>query len=949
MRTRSVLTGLVFVILALCLLQFSQTPLYAQGDPSDCTVAFDKTATPTTVDAGGITEITLSLQSVGDCSAINTPVDVILVIDRSGSMSGQRIVDAKDAAKSFVQQMNMAADQVGIVSFSSTGFGILHQQLTQDGIAAQAQINGIFADGMTNVEEGLALAEAELLSQRHIAGNAPVIVVLSDGYHNETSTDSLLGVADRIKQRGFRIISIGLGSGADEYQLRGIASSYDDYFYAPDSGQLAAIYQSIVSLVRTAGHNMTVTDTLSNRVTLLDGTFQGPVAPAVVGNTIVWQIASVPLTGLTLSYLVAMTDEPGTWPTNDLATADYVDSNGNPANFVFPVPNVTVRPVCGPLDLLYSSPEWMCQGVDTAVNLFGGGFFNPNVTIGARQLAIQAFSEFEIQTTAPGDLPLGVHDIAVTNQCNTSSVLPSAFTVYTAEPSVLDVRPREGYTDVPADVAVCSPDTLPPGTLAYIDVPGGTVALENQFQSSPYCVVGTIPVGPPDDAWKGLRTIRLETPCGVTSDDRNGTFRILPADLNDDLWGMGEEIWADPGVVAFLAEDIKLGAIVHRRGGKAPVPVTVRFYEGDPATDGILIGDGRINLLSPGIPAPGSNVNLADVVSGTSTSATGWMPSRGEGRYEIYAVIDPDNEVEEDIEDNNILSRTVVVAPPLPPEEDAVAPRVDALAVGTGTDADVTLVQNVALHAESTDFAQLNTQPSGVSQMLLVEYRFNEAANIWEPVQASDWMSFTTPGATVAEDINWMLTPVGGLRFMQAWTVDRVGNVSRFPYQRWFNYIRPCETVARNGSRVYNQDLQVGDILEVQVRPCQGDPDLYVWPPNHQTGQAPPYVSNQYHGATEYISFTATTAGVYQVQVYAYSTTSFDLHMEVQQGAGAATSLRTARSVSNESDKPQPSDPPVPIGSVPRVQPGSPPLVPDTVGSEPEEQVQRVFLPMTTK
>src|SRR5690606_17051928 len=135
-------------------------------------------------------------------------------------------------------------DQVGVASFSSTNAGRLDQELTQNAGPAEQAIRNLYASGMTNIQEGLELAETELNSPRH-GDNAPVIVILSDGYHNETTPGELLATAGRIKRSGIRIISIGLGSGVDEDQLRGIASSDDDYYYAPGSGDLAGIYQSI--------------------------------------------------------------------------------------------------------------------------------------------------------------------------------------------------------------------------------------------------------------------------------------------------------------------------------------------------------------------------------------------------------------------------------------------------------------------------------------------------------------------------------------------------------------------------------------------------------------------------------------------------------------------------------------------------------------------------------
>lgn len=95
-------------------------------------VTYDKTAAPNEVDAGGVVTVSLWVQATGNCSAKNSPVDVLLVLDRSGHMSGQSMTDAKLAAISFVNQMDLTVDQVGVTSFASTNAGKLDHALSQN-------------------------------------------------------------------------------------------------------------------------------------------------------------------------------------------------------------------------------------------------------------------------------------------------------------------------------------------------------------------------------------------------------------------------------------------------------------------------------------------------------------------------------------------------------------------------------------------------------------------------------------------------------------------------------------------------------------------------------------------------------------------------------------------------------------------------------------------------
>ena len=144
-------------------------------DAQDCRLVVDKSASPTTVDAGGVVEVTLTVRSDGLCTSNSSPIDVMLVLDRSGSMSGTPMQDAQNAAKNFVGQMNLGVDQVGIASFE--GAASLDQPLTQNRAQVDSAIDRLYADGMTDIAAGLIVAESELQSSRHRTGSVPVIAL----------------------------------------------------------------------------------------------------------------------------------------------------------------------------------------------------------------------------------------------------------------------------------------------------------------------------------------------------------------------------------------------------------------------------------------------------------------------------------------------------------------------------------------------------------------------------------------------------------------------------------------------------------------------------------------------------------------------------------------------------------------------------------------------------
>ncbi|MGB0385737.1 MAG: hypothetical protein ACPGWR_13030 [Ardenticatenaceae bacterium] len=443
-----------------------------------------------------------------------------------------------------------------------------------------------------------------------------------------------------------------------------------------------------------------------------------------------------------------------------------------------------------------------------------------------------------------------------------------AHALSTQPPQILSMRPLEGYNYVPSEVTICGAGFTADSTLS-IQVLTDTIALQNQAPYGESCLVGTIPAGLP----AGEHAIIVQAPDGQDS----GGYRIVDQALNDDLWAQAGELWEYPAYGAREQERIAIGLVLHRRGGRSPLAnVTVRFYEGDPQSpDALLIGDGTIPFISPQL-SPNQRIN------GFSTSAVLWVPSQGAAEYAIYAVIDPDNSVTEEIESNNVVSRTIEV---LPSDDmvDMVAPTVDEFSIDH-TDVVTTVSESdVTLTVHSSDLAQKGVSPRGVSHMQLLAFRFNESALVWSPVYATDWITFT-------ESLTWTLHPGAGLHFLQAWSSDGAGNISLVAKQKAVNYAPACAPIAEGGKHLFRQEVEAGETLRVEVAPCLGDADLYIWPPDWQEGQAP-LVSQGAANISEALLITNTIAGTYQIEVHGYTSAQYTIQIEREP---TATMSRTA-------------------------------------------------------
>nr|MDA3875035.1 VWA domain-containing protein [Kiritimatiellia bacterium] len=169
------------------------------------------------------------------CPTANQPLDVMMVIDTSGSMSGDRMVNARLAAMQFLGRL-APQDRAGVVRF--TGAATLSKPLTFDHAAAIDTVAGFGAGGSTSIDNGISVGAQELLINGRVDSQW-VILLLSDGGSNYGAA---MNASQSAQASGVRIISIGLGSGTDENLMSDVASSRADYFFAEESEDLQPIY-----------------------------------------------------------------------------------------------------------------------------------------------------------------------------------------------------------------------------------------------------------------------------------------------------------------------------------------------------------------------------------------------------------------------------------------------------------------------------------------------------------------------------------------------------------------------------------------------------------------------------------------------------------------------------------------------------------------------------------
>ncbi|MDC0712121.1 VWA domain-containing protein [Stigmatella sp. ncwal1] len=171
------------------------------------------------------------------------PVNVALVIDRSGSMRGQKLEDAKRAARTFINRVS-AEDRVALVHYG-TDVTVFPSTLATSEAREQMHVfvNAIEDSGSTHISGGLEAAAQQL---RDITGQFRVsrIILLSDGQPTAglTREEQLTGLARTLRSQGMAVSALGVGEDFNENLMQGIADQGGGFSGFLRSDQLAEVF-----------------------------------------------------------------------------------------------------------------------------------------------------------------------------------------------------------------------------------------------------------------------------------------------------------------------------------------------------------------------------------------------------------------------------------------------------------------------------------------------------------------------------------------------------------------------------------------------------------------------------------------------------------------------------------------------------------------------------------
>ena len=163
----------------------------------------------------------------GEPNAARTPVNVALVIDRSGSMSGQRIAQAREAAIMAIDRLN-ENDIASVVIFDDKIDVLVPAQKVTDKRLFIDRIGQVMARGQTAIYGGVREGASEVRKFKD-ARRLNRVVLLSDGLANvgPRSPAEFAVLGRELLQEDISVSTIGLGHGYNEDLMLQLARASD--------------------------------------------------------------------------------------------------------------------------------------------------------------------------------------------------------------------------------------------------------------------------------------------------------------------------------------------------------------------------------------------------------------------------------------------------------------------------------------------------------------------------------------------------------------------------------------------------------------------------------------------------------------------------------------------------------------------------------------------------
>ncbi|MBI3189170.1 MAG: VWA domain-containing protein [Ignavibacteriales bacterium] len=222
---------------------------------------------------GGVAYLNISINTPALETRNRKPMNLSVVLDRSGSMADARKIDYAKSAISHLIDNLTGEDYFSLVMYDDQIDILVSPQQVRDKRRLKNIVNEIYPNGSTNLGGGMieGFRQAEHFVTKECVNR---VILLSDGLANQGITDQneLNRIASRYRSKSISLSTMGVGLDYNENLMLGLAEhGGGNYYYIESPNQLSTIFErELKGLSAIVAQNASVELELGRGVTVND-------------------------------------------------------------------------------------------------------------------------------------------------------------------------------------------------------------------------------------------------------------------------------------------------------------------------------------------------------------------------------------------------------------------------------------------------------------------------------------------------------------------------------------------------------------------------------------------------------------------------------------------------------------------------------------------------------